>query len=296
MDLFLDRLVLGLEQGAIYASVAMALVLIYRATGLINFAQGEMALFSTFLTWQLWDNGWAIWPAIVVAMAVSFVGGAVIERVIIRPVGDAQTNALAIVIVTIGMLLAINALVGWIWGTNGRVFPKIFGGGTFEIGPVEISYQAVGALTVLAIEVVLLFLLFQKTKLGLAMRSVTSNTESSRLVGIRVGRVLMFGWGLAAAVGALGGALYASELSAIDTTIFFQLLVYAFAAATLGGFDSPLGAVVGGLSVGVVTVMAGGYVDWIGEDLKLGAAFVLILVVLLVRPEGLFGRKQVKRV
>ncbi len=296
MDLFLDRFFLGLQQGAVYASVAMALVLIYRATGVINFAQGEMALFSTFLTWQFWDDGWSIWLAIFVSMAISFVGGAAIERLLIRPVGDVHQNALAIVIVTIGMLLALNALVGWIWGTNGRTFPKIFGGGAFELGPITMSYQAVGVLAVLAAEVILLFLLFQKTKIGLAMRAVTSNNESSGRVGLRVGRVLMFGWGLAAAVGALGGAMYASELATIDTNIMFQLLVYAFAAATLCGFDSPVGAVVGGLIVGEVTVMAGGYIGFVGEDLKLGAAFVLILLVLLLRPEGLFGRKQVQRV
>lgn len=296
MDLFLDRFFLGLQQGAIYASVAMALVLIYRATGLVNFAQGEMALFSTFITWQFFDDGWPIVLAIVASMAISFAGGAAIERLIIRPVGDVHSNALAIVIVTIGMLLVLNESAGWIWGSESKVFPKIFGSDSFELGPLSITYQAVGVLVVLAVEVFLLFLLFQKTKLGLAMRAVTSNTESSQLVGIRVGRVLMFGWGLAAAVGALAGALYASELATLDRAIMLQLLVYAFAAATLGGFDSPLGAVVGGLIVGVVTVMIGGYVSWVGEPLKLAAAFVLILVVLLIRPQGLFGKKQVKRV
>jgi branched-chain amino acid transport system permease protein len=296
VDLFLDRLVLGLQQGAIYASVAMALVLIYRATGLVNFAQGEMALFSTFITWQFFDDGWPIVLAIVASMAISFVGGAAIERVIIRPIGDPHTNALAIVIVTIGLLLVLNEAAGWIWGSDGKVFPKVFGTGSIELGSVTISHQALGVFAVLAAEVVLLFLLFQKTKLGLAMRAVTSNNESSRLVGIRVGRVLMFGWGLAAAVGALAGALYASELGTLDRAIMLQLLVYAFAAATLGGFDSPVGAVVGGLIVGVVTVMVGGYITWIGEPLKLAAAFVLILAVLLVRPQGLFGKKQVKRV
>jgi branched-chain amino acid transport system permease protein len=296
MELFFDRLVVGLQQGAIYGSLALALVLVYRTTGLVNFAQGELALFSTFLTWQFWDWGLPIALAIVASMALSFVGAAVIERVIVRPVGDVEHNALALVIVTIGMLLALNAITGWIWGTAGRTFPKIFGAGSIEIGSVTVSYQALGILAVLAVEVVLLYLLFQKTKLGLAMRSVSSNAESSRLVGIRVGRMLMFGWGMAAAVGALAGALYASQLSLLDTTIFFQLLVYAFAAATLGGFDSPSGAVVGGLVVGVVTVMAGGYVGWIGEDLKLVAAFALILAVLLVRPQGLFGKPEVKRV
>jgi branched-chain amino acid transport system permease protein len=296
MDLFLDRFFLGLQQGAIYASVAMALVLIYRATGLVNFAQGEMALFSTYITWQFYDDGWPIGLAIVASMAISFIGGAAIERFLIRPVGDVKVNALPVVIVTIGLLLALNALAGWIWGVESKNFPKIFGSGFVEVGPASISYQAIGVLVVLAVEVVLLWLLFQKTKVGLAMRSVTSNTESSRLVGIRVGRVLMFGWGLAAAVGALAGAMYASELAAIDTNIMLQLLIYSFAAATLGGFDSPVGAVVGGLIVGELTVMVGGYVEWVGEDLKLGAAFLVILGVLLVRPEGLFGRKQVKRV
>jgi branched-chain amino acid transport system permease protein len=296
VDLFLDRLFLGLQQGAIYASVAMALVLIYRATGLVNFAQGEMALFSTFITWQFFNNGWPLALAIGASMVLSFFGGAAIERFIIRPVGDVQTNALPIVIVTIGLLLIFNELAGWIWGSDGRAFPKIFGTGVVDLGPASISHQAIGVLVVLAVEVGLLFLLFQKTKMGLAMRSVTSNTESSKLVGIRVGWVLMFGWGLAAAVGALAGALYASELATLDRTIMLQLLIYAFAAATLGGFDSPIGAVVGGLVVGVVTVMAGGYITWIGEPLKLGAAFFLILVVLLVKPEGLFGKKQVKRV
>lgn len=296
MGLFLDRLVIGLEQGAIYGSLALALVLIYRATGLVNFAQGEMALFSTFLTWQLWDWGAPIALAIVLSMAISFVGGAVIERVIIRPVGDVEHNALAIVIVTVGMLLALNAVVGWIWGTEGRRFPKIFSARTIDVASLSISYQELGTLAVLAVEVVLLYLLFQRTKLGLAMRSVASDSGSSALVGIRVGRVLMFGWGLAAAVGALAGALYASELSLLDSNIFFLLLVYAFAAATLGGFDSPVGAVVGGLIVGVVTVLAGGYITWLGEDLKLVAAFALIMGVLLVRPQGLFGHKQVSRV
>jgi len=296
MDLFLDRIVIGLEQGAIYASVALALVLIYRSTGFVNFAQGEMALFSTFLTWQFWDWGVPIGFAIVASMVVSFLGGAAIERLLIRPVGDVEHHALPLVIVTVGMLLALNALVGWIWGTDGRIFPKIFTSRTIDIGSVSISYQSLGTLAVLVVEVLLLFLLFQRTKLGLAMRSVASNSESSRLAGIRVGRILMFGWGLAAAVGALAGALYASQLSLLDTNIFFQLLIYAFAAATLGGFDSPPGAVVGGLIVGLVTVLAGGYIGFVGEDLKLVAAFVLILVVLLVRPQGLFGRKQVTRV
>jgi branched-chain amino acid transport system permease protein len=295
VQLFLDRLVIGLGQGAIYALLALALVLIYRSTGLLNFAQGEMALFSTYMTWQLIEWGLPLALAIVAAMGLSFLGGAAIERAIIRPVGDVEHNALSIVIVTIGLFLAFNALVGWIWGTDGKTFPKAFTS-TLDLGVTTVSWQTITILAVLVAELVVLYLVFQKTRLGLAMRAVSSNSESSRLVGIRVGRMLMFGWGLAATVGALGGSLYASQLTTLDPSLMAVLLIYAFAAATLGGFDSPLGAVVGGLIVGVVTVMAEGYISWIGGDLKLAFAFVLILIVLTVRPQGLFGKAQVTRV
>jgi len=295
VELFLDRLVIGLGQGAIYALLALALVLIYRSTGLLNFAQGEMALFSTYMTWQLIEWGLPLVVAVIVSMILSFIGGAFIERAIIRPVGDVEHNPLSIVIVTIGLFLAFNALVGWVWGTDGRIFPKALTT-TLNLGVTTVSWQTVVTLGVLVAELVVLYLVFQKTKLGLALRAVASNSESSRLVGIRVGRMLMFGWGLAATVGALGGSLYASTLTTLDPSLMAVLLIYAFAAATLGGFDSPVGAVVGGLIVGVVTVMAEGYISWIGGDLKLAFAFFLILVVLMVRPQGLFGKEQVKRV
>lgn len=295
MELFLDRLVIGLGQGAIYALLALALVLIYRSTGLLNFAQGEMALFSTYMTWQLIEWGLPLVVAVILSMILSFIGGALIERAIIRPVGDVEHNPLSIVIVTIGLFLAFNALVGWVWGTDGKIFPKALTT-TLDLGVTTVSWQTVATLGVLVAELVVLYLVFQKTKLGLAMRAVASNSESSRLVGIRVGRMLMFGWGLAATVGALGGSLYASTLTTLDPSLMAVLLIYAFAAATLGGFDSPVGAVVGGLIVGVVTVMAEGYISWIGGDLKLAFAFVLILIVLMVRPQGLFGKEQVKRV
>jgi branched-chain amino acid transport system permease protein len=293
MELFFQQVINGIQSGVIYASLALAIVLIFRSTSTLNFAQGELAMFSTFAAWQLQDAGLPIVLAILGAMAMSMVGGAVIERVIIRPVG--KDNVLAIVIVTIGLFIAVNALAGWIYGTDGRTFPRIFENTPLiEWGDVTLTRETIGTAGILLVVVGLLYLLFQKTKLGLAMRAVASNDESARLVGIRVGRMLMFGWGLAASLGALAGAFAAPQLS-LSQNLMLSVLVYSFAAATLGGFDSPLGAVVGGLIVGITQNLAGQYIDFF-DGFELASAFLLILVVLLVRPQGLFGKKVVTRV
>jgi branched-chain amino acid transport system permease protein len=293
VELFFNQVINGIQQGAIYAALALALVLIFRSTSLLNFAQGEMAMFSTFIAWILADNGFPVVFAILAAMAVSVVGGAIIERTLIRPVGN--DNVLAIVIVTIGIFIATNALAGWIYGTDGRVFPRIFPSESLvTFGDVTVTKETTGIVAILLVVVGLLYLLFQHTKVGLAMRAVASNAESAQLVGIRVGRILMVGWGLAAALGALAGALAAPQLN-LSLNLMQGLLIYAFAAATLGGFDSPLGAVVGGLIVGVTQTLAGQYIDFF-DGFELGSAFLLILIVLLVRPQGLFGRAVVTRV
>jgi branched-chain amino acid transport system permease protein len=292
VELFFQRLVDGLASGAIYAALALALVLIYRSTSLLNFAQGEMAMFSTFIGWMFTDAGLPVWLAIVFAMAVSFVGGAAIERFLIRPVGS--DNLLAIVIVTIGIFIAVNALAGWIYGTDGRTFPSAFPNERWELGGVVIKAELIGNLAVLFGVVGLLFLIFQKTKVGLAMRAVANSIESARLVGISASRMLMLGWGMAAALGALAGCLVAPVLN-LDLNLMGGVLIYAFAAATLGGFDSPIGAVVGGLIVGVVQALAGGYLG-VFDQLQIGSAFLLILIVLLFKPAGLFGKEEVQRV
>jgi branched-chain amino acid transport system permease protein len=310
-DLFLDQFVLGLQDGSIYASLALALVIIYRTTGLLNFAQGEMAMFSGFLAWNFIDNyDTPIGLAILIGVVLSFVGGALIELLLVRPVNEkAGTNPLPIVIVTIGLFLGLNALAQRIWGTDGKNFGSVFGDDTHDLGSVTLSNQAIGTFAVLAVEVAILWVVFQKTKVGLAIRGVASNRESAALVGVPVHRTLMFGWGLAAALGAVAGTLYFSRLEAFDTNTMQLVLIYSFAAATLGGFDSPVGAVVGGLIVGVVSnLMASGdtivrdvpvisdAVGYFGGDLALAPAFILILLVLLLRPSGLFGKAQVSRV
>jgi branched-chain amino acid transport system permease protein len=292
MARFVQVVVDGIADGSIYAALALALVLIFRSTGIVNFAQGEMAMFSTFIAWALYDSGRSLWLALLGAFAVSFLGGMAIERVLIRPVEGGRP--LTLLIVTLGLLVLINAAAGWIWGFTNRGFPSIFPSGAARIGNVTLSLESLGIIAVLLAVVGLLWLLFQHTKLGLAMRAAAQNPESSRLVGINVGRLLMFGWGLAALLGALAGVLVAPRLF-LDVNLMGGVLIYAFAAAALGGFDSPLGAVVGGWIIGVAENLAGTYVDAIGADLKVLVPLGIIFVVLLVRPSGLFGSPEVTR-
>src|SRR6266508_1660472 len=256
----------GIANGSVYAALALALVLIYRSTGVVNFAQGEMAMFSTFLTWGMTEAGVALPLAILAALALSFGGGALLERIVIRPVEGRQP--LTLVIVTLGLFILINNGAGWIWGFSNRGFPSTFPEGTVGVGGVRLSIESLGIVAVLLVVVGLLFLLFQRTRLGLAMRAAALDPVSSRLVGIRVGRMLMLGWGLAATVGAIAGILVAPRL-VLDVNLMGGVLVYAFAAATLGGFDSALGAVLGGWIIGVSENLAGTYVNVIGSDLKI---------------------------
>jgi branched-chain amino acid transport system permease protein len=295
MELFLEQVLNGIGNGVIYASVALALVLIYRSTGLLNFAQGEMALFSTFVTWWLTDNfGLSIGVAIIVSIAFSFVTGALIERVLIRPV-EAAHNPLNVVIVTLGMFLAINSIAQLLFGTDPQKMPSLFPTGKVDLGGIGIRKDTIGLAVVLVAECLLLYLLLQKTKVGLALRAVASNQDSSRLVGINTGFMLMLGWGLAAALGSIAGSLVAGTLTGFDASLMAQVLVYSFAAAALGGFDSPMGAVIAGLVVGVADALTVQYIDAL-DGINVVVPLGLILIVLLVRPNGLFGRRTVERV
>jgi branched-chain amino acid transport system permease protein len=293
MAAFLQQVVSGLAQGAIFASLALALVLIYRATDILNFAQGEMATFSTYVAWSLMNHGLSFWPAFALTLVVAFVGGAAVERVLIRPVE--HRPEIVIVIVTIGLLIALNGLTGWIWGPEVKAFDSPFPLRTVEVGGVTISLQDVGVLAVCLITVALLWAFFRFTTLGLVMRAVANSQEASRLLGVRVGMMLALGWGLAAVLGAVAGMMAAPALT-LDPNLMLIVLIYAFAAAVLGGIDSPVGAVVGGLALGVVINLLGTYVDFIGGELRLPAALTVLLIVLLVRPQGLFGHRVVRRV
>ncbi|HUP31670.1 MAG TPA: branched-chain amino acid ABC transporter permease [Gaiellaceae bacterium] len=291
---FFQQVVAGLGSGAIYASLALALVLIHRATGVINFAQGEMAMFTTYVAWTLITNhGWSYWPAFVATLVFAFVLGVGIQRVVINPVAGA--SILTIVIVTIGLVLTFNGLAGLIWSSEVRAFPSPFPNETWSIGGVAISQQDVGTLGVVLVLVLLLWAFFQFTKIGLALRASALNPGASRLVGVRVGWMLAIGWGLAAMLGAVAGMMAAPTIF-LDPNMMQAILIYAFASAVLGGIDSPFGAVVGGLTLGVGLNLIGAYVDFVGADLRLPVALLVILVVLLVRPAGLFGKPVTRRV
>lgn len=300
MQLFLNQLFNGIENGAVYAAVALALVLVFRTTGLFNFAQGEMAMLSTFVTWQL-SQAMPIVAAIVVGMALSFVAGAVVERTLIRPM-EAKGNPLGTVIITIGLFIGLNALIQLIWPPSRAqskpfVMPRPFpdGAATIDVAGASLRTFTIWFVVVLLAVCLVLYLLLQKTKLGLSLRAVASNQDSSQLVGINVGRMLMVGWGLAAAIGSLAGAVVASRTSQFDVSMMQFTLAYAFAAAALGGFDSPLGAIVGGFIVGIAEAMAITYVDFV-EGIPIVVPLTLIFLVLMLRPQGIFGRKVVERV
>ena len=296
---FMQQIVSGLASGGIYALLALALVIIHRSTGVINFAQGEMATLSTYIAWTLtFNHGWSYWPAFVVTLLASFGGGVAIHRVIIRPVE--RGSVLRIVIVTIGLLVAINGFIIWQWSGEPQQLQSPFGTETYDIGGVIVAAQDIGTIAVALGIVILLWLLFQFTKVGLALRAAAVNPEEARLVGVRVTWMLALGWGLAALLGAVAGMLTAPTVG-LDPNMMAAVLIYAFAAAVLGGIDSPLGAVVGGLLIGVLLNMLSflsqyGAFDWFTEELRLPMALLIILVVLVVRPQGIFGKPEVKRV
>ena len=289
MHQFLQQIFSGLAAGSIYASLALALVMIYRATDLVNFAQGEMAMFSTYIAWTLVNAGLPFWLAFLITLAASFLGGMIIERVVIRPVENAPV--LAAVVVTIGLLLIFNSVAGWMYTYTVQDFPS-----PFPDRPVFgalMTTRDLGVIGVTLLMLVLLFAFFRYTPIGLAMRAAAQNPASARLCGIRVGRMLAIGWGLAAMIGATAGVMVAPVLF-LDPNMMGGVLIYAFAGALLGGITSPVGAVVGGLIVGVTENLVGTYL--IASQLKLTVAFALIILVLVFRPNGLLGTAIVRRV
>jgi branched-chain amino acid transport system permease protein len=289
MDQFLHQVLSGLATGGIYASVALALVMIYQATHLVNFAQGQMAMFTTYLAWALLQAGVPYWGAFALTVVGAFVLGVALERIVIRPVENAPI--LAVVIVFIALLVIFNSVAGWIFSYTIKPFPSPFPAEPL-FGNSYVSSHELGSTAITLIVLLLLFAFFRFTPLGLAMRAAAQNPVSSRLVGIRVGWMLALGWGLAAAIGAIAGMMVAPTVF-LEPNMMGGILLYAFAGALLGGIDSPGGAVLGGFIVGVLENVVGAYV---GTELKLTLALVVIIGVLVVRPSGMFGKVNVVRV
>jgi branched-chain amino acid transport system permease protein len=290
--IFAQQTVAGLAQGAVFASLALALVLIYRATEVINFAQGEMAMATTYFAYQLTLWHISYWWAFSLTLIIAFFFGAIIQTALIRPV---QHSVIAVVIVTVGLFVLIDGLVTWKWGADLKFMPAPFGNTVYHVGSVAFARQDIGTLLVTIVSVLLLWVLFKYTKLGLAMRAAALRPASAALVGVRVNRMLAIGWGLAAVLGAVAG-LMTEPTVFLQPTMMQAVLLYAFAAAVLGGLESPVGAVIGGLTLGVFLNLIGQYVGFATSELRLPIAFAVLLIVLLVKPHGLFGRKQVRRV
>ncbi|MBU3690198.1 MAG: branched-chain amino acid ABC transporter permease [Acidimicrobiales bacterium mtb01] len=299
MERLLQYIFDGLSLGSIYALLALGLVVVFRGTGHLNFAQGEMAMICTFFTWQFHAWGLPLVVSVLLGMVAGFALGAGVEVSLIRRV--AKKSEAGVFVVSIAMFLGFNSLAGMIWGNlppeeMPSLFPdepddfvKIFG--------AVWRYEYIGIMVVALLLMGLLFLLFARTKFGLAMRAVASNPESARLVGIPTGLVLASSWGIAAAMGALSGAMVGGLAGELTSLLMFTPFIYASASATLGGFDSPGGAVIAGLAIGVGEQLAAGYAPgWIGQELRLGVALVTIFVVLLFKPSGLFGSAKVERV
>jgi branched-chain amino acid transport system permease protein len=288
-----EQIISGLAAGGIYASLALALVLIYSAMGLVNFAQGEFAMFAAFICYTaLVSLHLPYWLAFVLAVAVAFAAAAAIERVVIRPFE--KGSQLSVVIVTLALFALVNAVAGAIWGYVPRFFPPIFPTEPVEVGGFLFSLQDVSIIAVSIIVLALLYLLFNHTKLGLAMRAAALYPDAAELLGIRTGQMLAIGWGLASAVGAVSGILVAPALF-LEPNMMQGVIIYAFAAAVLGGIDSPIGAVVGGLVLGVTLALIGAYIPSLA-DLRLALSLALIVLILVIRPSGLFGRRHVSRV
>ena len=292
-DTFAQQTVAGLSQGAIYGSLALALVLIYRATEVINFAQGELAMATTYIAYQLTLWHVTYWLAFVLTLVIAFALGVAIYGVLIRPVQ--HRSMIALVIVTVGLFILVDGLVSWKWGADLKFMPAPFGNQVYHAGGVAFSRQDLGVLLVSILSVIVLWVLFQFTKLGLAMRAAALRPAAASLVGVRVDWMLAVGWGLAAVLGAVAG-LMTEPYVFLQPTMMQAILLYAFAAAVLGGLESPAGAVIGGLALGVFLNLIGQYVGFATSELRLPIAFAVLLVILLFKPTGLFGRKQVRRV
>lgn len=298
MELFVERLLAGLTNGSVYALLALALVVVYRATGTLNFAQGELALFTTFVAWWLTTLDAPVWIAIVAALIVGFVLGAAIERLLIRPVQ--RKNDMAVLIVALGLFTGLNSLAGLLWNSETKIMPSPFPNGLEDyvsIGGARLYGDALGVWGALVVLLVLITLLFRRTRIGLHMRAVAANPESAALAGVRTSRILMLGWGLSGAIGALAGVLVTPLApEQLGLTTMFHIFIAASAAALFGGLDSLQGAVVGGLTIGVLEAMLSGYVSFIGGELQQTSALLIIVAILFIRPNGLFGSARTVRV
>ena len=293
-EIFAQQTVTGLAEGAVYGSLALALVLVYRASRVINFAQGELAMATTYVAYQLITWGLSYWEAFFATLAIAFVLGTLLQAVLVRPVQ--HRSVIAAVIVTVGLFILVDGIVTWVWGGDFKYMPAPFGTTIYHVGGVAIARLYLGILVVVLVSVLSVWALFRFTKLGLGMRAAALRPAEAALVGVRVDWMLAGGWGLATLLGAVAGLMAEPAEFVLQPTLMQPILVYAFAAAVLGGLESPVGAVAGGLALGVSLNLIVQYVPEITSELQLPFAFAVLVVVLVLKPSGLFGRRVVRRV
>ncbi len=312
-QLFVQRILDGLSNGALYGALALALVVVYQASGRLNLAQGEFATFGTYVSLALSSpaspalagsalaakllpgSPWPLWLSIIGAMIISAVLAMVVERLVVRRVSTRDVRSA--VSVTIALLLGVNAFARWYWVARPRGYPTPFPNDPTDyvrLAGARLRYTTIGTWLTLLVLMGLLAFLVRKTKAGLAFRAVASNPDNARLMGIRAGRVLSGAWGMAAAIGTLVGCLLASRL-VLEPNMMIRLITYSFAAATIGGLSSPGGALLGGLLVGVGQSLVAGYIGVIGTTMTLPATVAVMVAVLCIRPWGLFGVARVAR-
>ena len=288
MRTFLILTVDGVTNGFVYAIVALALVMIWRATRVINYAQGAMGMFTTYITLFAISHGVTYWLAFVIALGGGFLLGAAIERVLVRPIETRPP--LNLVILTLGLLIFLEALAPMLFGGQVQSFPAPFSRIDLSIGATQLYISPFDIFVVGAVVVtmVALLLFFQRTTIGLRMRAAAFGPEIARLLGVRVGRMLTLGWGLAALLGAMAGVLIAPAIFLYPNNMD-EILVFGFIGAVLGGLDSPVGAVVGAVLVGLGLSYVGGYA---GSDLQTIGGLVILIAVLMIRPQGLFAARR----
>jgi branched-chain amino acid transport system permease protein len=289
---FIDLTLAGLSAGAVYAAIGLALVLIWRATRIVNFAQGGMLMITTFLAYTVVSNGGSYWLALAVAVVAGLVLGAVVERLVIRPVENKPP--LNAVVVTIGMLVFLEGIAGICYGGQYRSFPTAFSLTGLHAGsvPLGISSNDLFVSAAVLAAALALALMFRYTSAGLRLRAAAFNAYAARLLGVRVGRVLTLGWALAGLIGALAGLLVSPNTFLYPSSMD-SIFVLGFTAAVIGGLDSPVGAIVGGLILGISLNYVGGY---LGSDLVPIFGLAALVTVLMIRPSGLFSVSHTRQV
>jgi branched-chain amino acid transport system permease protein len=289
---FLQLVISGLAVGSLYALVALGFVLIYKATDILNFAHGEAMLVGALVCYALIVSGIPFLWAVLITSGIAMIMGLITERLVLRPMlGEPQ---FAVVMVTIGLSIFLRSLAGIVFGHDNKVFPAPFAEGALNLKGLVLSNAHLWAMVVSALMVVLFFLFFKYSRLGLSMRGVANDQDTAMLMGISVKRVFALTWALSFAIAAIAGIFLASVM--VLNIGLSLVAIKAFPAVILGGLESIPGAIIGGLVIGILETLAGGYLDQALPGVKDLTAFVVLFLVLMIRPYGLFGKEELERV